>query len=91
MAIKKPIVDNSGIKGELVSGDDLQVQNTIIFPGIASPSTPAAGTVKVYAKSDGKIYRKDDAGTEAELGGGAGSLSAGQEAALRVFQWVMFS
>lgn len=90
MAIKKPIVDYSGIKGELVSGDDLQAQNAIILPEIASPPTPAAGTVKVYAKADGKAYRMDDGGTEAELGGSA-SLSAGQEAALRVFQWVMFS
>lgn len=77
MAIKKPLVDNSGIQGELVSGDDLQAQNAIIVPEIASPSTPAAGNVKIYAKSDGKVYRKDDAGTEAELGGGAGSGTYG--------------
>lgn len=75
MAIKKPLVDNSGIPGELVSGDDLQAQNTIIVPEIASPSTPASGTVKVYAKSDGKVYRMDDAGTEAELGGSGSSPS----------------
>lgn len=37
----------------------------------AAPSTPAAGKVRIYAKSDGKVYRKDDAGTEAELGGGS--------------------
>lgn len=30
----------------------------------AAPSTPASGKVRVYAKSDGRIYSKDDAGTE---------------------------
>lgn len=37
----------------------------------AAPATPATGRVAVYAKVDGKVYRKDDAGTEAELGAGA--------------------
>lgn len=43
---------------------------------IAAPGTPAAGKVAVYAKTDGKLYIKDDAGTETDLtggGGGAGS------------------
>jgi hypothetical protein len=39
----------------------------------SAPATPASGLVAVYAKTDGKVYRKDDAGTEAEL---AGSTSA---------------
>lgn len=38
-------------------------------------TTPASGRVRIYPKSDGKIYRKDDAGTEAELGGGAASTA----------------
>jgi hypothetical protein len=38
----------------------------------SAPGTPAAGSVAVYAKADGKVYRKDDAGTEAELGGASG-------------------
>lgn len=33
-----------------------------------STSTPAAGRVTVYAKSDGLLYAKDDAGTETPLG-----------------------
>lgn len=39
----------------------------------AAPSTPAAGTVRLYAKADGKLYSKDDAGAETSLGGGGGS------------------
>lgn len=44
----------------------------------AAPATPAASKVRIYAKSDGSVYQKDDAGTETGLatgGGGVGSLS----------------
>jgi hypothetical protein len=34
----------------------------------AAPSTPAAGKVIQYAKTDGLLYSKDDAGTETALG-----------------------
>lgn len=37
-----------------------------------STSTPAAGRVTVYAKADGLLYQKDDAGTETLLAGGLG-------------------
>ena len=48
----------------------------ITVPEIAAPSTPASGTVHIYAKSDGKLYIKDDAGTETDLtGGGGGSIA----------------
>lgn len=40
----------------------------------AAPSTPSAGKVRVYAKTDKKIYKKDSDGIESEIGsGGAGS------------------
>lgn len=45
----------------------------LTLPEIAAPSTPAAGKVAVYAKSDNKVYRKGEDGVEAELGGGAGT------------------
>ena len=44
----------------------------LILSEVAAPATPASGQVKVYAKADGKVYRKDDTGAEAELGGGSG-------------------
>lgn len=37
----------------------------------SAPSTPASGYVSVYAKTDGKLYIKDDAGTETDLTAGA--------------------
>jgi hypothetical protein len=43
----------------------------------AAPSTPTAGTVRIYAKSDGRIYSKDDGGTEYgpfDAAGGAGGF-----------------
>lgn len=48
---------------------------------IAAPSTPASGFLRLYAKSDGKAYQKNDAGTETDLsqsGGGSGSPSTPQ-------------
>jgi hypothetical protein len=37
----------------------------------AAPGTPASGIVRIYAKSDGLLYSKDDAGTETLVSGGA--------------------
>lgn len=39
----------------------------------AAPGTPDAGKVRVYAKTDGHAYQKDDAGTETDLAAGGGS------------------
>lgn len=47
---------------------------TTTFPEAAAPSTPATNNVVVYAKIDGRMYSKDDAGTETALGvAGAGT------------------
>lgn len=42
-----------------------------------APSTPESGYVTVYAKTDKKLYLKDDAGTETDLtsGGGSGDVA----------------
>lgn len=47
----------------------------IELPEVAAPSTPASGFLRVYAKSDGKAYQKDDAGTETDLSATGGSSS----------------
>ena len=42
----------------------------------SAPSTPASGKVRVYAKTDGRVYSKDDTGAEFgpfDAGGGGGS------------------
>lgn len=44
------------------------------FDEAAAPATPAAGDVRLYAKTDGLLYSKDDAGAETLVSGGtAGS------------------
>lgn len=37
----------------------------------AAPSTPASGKVIIYAKTDGLVYGKDDAGTETQMSNGS--------------------
>lgn len=45
-----------------------------VWPQFASkPSAPPSGTVEIYARSDGKVYRQTPDGTETELGGGTSS------------------
>lgn len=47
------------------------------FAEVAAPSTPASGQTVVYAKTDGKVYAKDDAGNEYDLTAGSGASVAG--------------
>lgn len=51
----------------------------LLFGEVSPPATPAAGTVILYAKADGLIYAKDDAGVEKLLSTGlftGGALSS---------------
>lgn len=74
-SIDNTVVRFDGITGKLGQGSAVTIDDNgaITVPEIAAPSTPAAGTVVIYAKSDNKVYRKGEDGTEAELGGGAGT------------------
>jgi hypothetical protein len=47
-----------------------------IFDEGTAPATPAAGSVVTYAKSDGLMYSKDDAGTETQMGPSSGGIPA---------------
>lgn len=47
---------------------DETVTPKIIYDEGAAPSTPTSGTVITYAKTDGLMYSKDDAGTETSMG-----------------------
>jgi len=46
--------------------------DTLYISEQSAPSTPASGSAVVYAKTDGKVYSKDDAGNEYDLTAGAG-------------------
>lgn len=52
-----------------------------LFTEAAAPSTPASGKVILYAKTDGLLYSKDDAGTETLVSGGTGFDGTFTEAA----------
>lgn len=41
----------------------------------SAPGTPGSGSVRLYAKADGYLYGKDDAGNEYDLTGGGGTLA----------------
>lgn len=45
----------------------------VILEEAAAPATPSTGEVKVYAKTDGLVYSKDDAGTETLMSSGVAS------------------
>ena len=47
-------------------------ESAFISKQIATPSNPAAGYDALYFKSDDKLYKKDSAGNEVEVGSGAG-------------------
>jgi len=50
------------------------IDNFIDINEETAPSAPGAGKLRVYAKVDGKLYKKDDTGVESEVGsGGAGT------------------
>lgn len=48
----------------------LSVSN--ITPHISTPTNPASGYIRVYAKSDDKLYKLTSAGVETEITGGTG-------------------
>ena len=72
------------ITGAIVGDSDTQdLSNKTFTDAItleelsATPSNPAAGDKKFYAKNDGKIYTLDDGGNEVEVGSGSGGSSIG--------------
>jgi uncharacterized protein YuzE len=54
---------------------DLEITH-LQFEEEAAPATPAAGLVRIYAKTDGLLYMLDAAGVETVLGG-AGTITKG--------------
>lgn len=66
---------------DLASAQTVAGQKTFSAPVLlaeqAAPSTPASGFAALYVKSDGKVYLKDDAGTEYDLTAtGSGGIAA---------------
>lgn len=73
MADKRPIIGPSQFS-ELTNSDGLVAgQSAVLSEQSSSPATPASGYGIVYAKTDGKLYFKNDAGTETDLTAGGGT------------------
>lgn len=62
------IGERSSNQGVIIDGVRLK-DNFVELDEIAAPGTPASAKVRVYAKSDGRAYSKDDGGVERALGG----------------------
>ncbi len=52
--------------------EEQTLEKSLVLKEIATPTTPASGYLKVYAKTDSFLYTKNDAGLESKLGGGGG-------------------
>ena len=73
MADKRPIIGPSQFS-ELTNSDGLIAgQSAVLSEQASSPGTPASGYGAIYAKTDGKVYFKNDAGTEYDLTATGGS------------------
>jgi hypothetical protein len=69
-----------GVTGDVVGTTDTQdLSNKTITDALtleeqaSTPSNPAVGDKKLYAKNDGKVYTLDSDGNEVEVGAGGGS------------------
>ena len=62
------IADVTGLASDLI------LKNELSFNEDDTHDTPPANQVKIYVKTDGKLYTKNDAGTEEEVGGGGSFL-----------------
>jgi len=56
-----------------------------------STATPASATVAVYAKADGLVYSKDDAGAETLMSGGGGGGGGAADDADSILAGQVFS
>lgn len=74
-------IGDSGSESEIVTVGHAQTMtlktfnDEITMQEITTPATPAAGYQKLYPKTDGLWYAKNDAGTELPLGSGGGDFN----------------
>lgn len=75
-----PLTDRSDslVTRNLTVQDSLELDHdtTLEVKEMPAPPTPPTGSLFLYAKTDGKLYVKNDAGTESDLTAGAGGGEA---------------
>lgn len=52
---------------------DPNITNAITLTETTTPTNPASSNLKMYVKTDNKIYKLTSAGTETEIGAGGGT------------------
>lgn len=57
------------VSGAITGSSSLGLATFADLTAIASPANPAGGVVRLFAKSDGLVYRRTSAGVEAPVGG----------------------
>ena len=62
-----------------VFAEEQKFEATQLLNHVVTPSNPVAGKIKIYAKSDNKIYVLNSAGTETPLGAGGASKAYAQK------------
>lgn len=63
------------LDGNIAAKQDA-ITGALTLTEIVTPANPAAGALKIYAKSDDKVYKLTSAGVETEIGtGGGGSTT----------------
>lgn len=71
------ITQNSGVliddSNNITGLSKIETDDHLELTEIAAPATPSTGKVAVYTKTDGKLYIKDDTGTETDCTGAGGS------------------
>lgn len=69
-------VQESGITVD--DSNNISGIETLIVEGLtATPSTPSAGTLAIYAKDDNNVYKLNSSGVETEIGAGGGGSGTG--------------
>jgi hypothetical protein len=68
--------DNTDDLGSSATKWKTTYSTNVVVEEQAAPSTPASGDYIVYAKTDGKLYGKNDAGTEHDLTAGGTTAAA---------------
>lgn len=67
MANKRPIVGPSQLAEHVNTDVLVNGQGASFTQQGSSLATPSSGSLVIYAKTDGKIYAKNDSGTEFDL------------------------
>lgn len=67
-------------RGATGATGSVSAATSLDFTQIATPSAPSAGTTKIYAKSDGLIYRLNSTGSESPLGTNAPTVTLTEQA-----------